>query len=101
MKIARLSLGLKFSFAVTTLIGMTMFGVASLIINFQKESLRQNMAESNLAMTRNLAHDAAGSVLVFDPLRLDELVNTVPGVAATARAPVSTSRQEDMLPVRT
>jgi two-component system, NtrC family, sensor histidine kinase HydH len=86
MKIARLTLGLKFSIAVTTLIGLTMLGVASLIINFQKDSLRQNMAESNLAMTRNLAHDAAGSLLVFDPLRLDELVNTVPGVAATAYA---------------
>jgi two-component system sensor histidine kinase HydH len=92
MKIARLSLGLKFSLAVTTLIGMTMFGVASLIINFQKESLRQNMAESNLAMTRNLAHDAAGSLLVFDPLRLDELVNTVPGVAATAYALIADDR---------
>jgi signal transduction histidine kinase len=86
MKTVRLTLGLKFSIAVTTLIGLTMFGVASLIISFQKESLRQNMAENNLAMTRNLAHDAAGSLLVFDPLRLDELVNTVPGVAATAYA---------------
>jgi two-component system sensor histidine kinase HydH len=92
MKIARLTLGLKFSIAVTTLIGLTMFGVASLIINFQKESLRQNMAESNLAMTRNLAHDAAGSLLVFDPLRLDELVNTVPGVAATAYALIADDR---------
>ena len=92
MKTARLTLGLKFSIAVTTLIGLTMFGVASLIISFQKESLRQNMAESNLAMTRNLAHDAAGSLLVFDPLRLDELVNTVPGVAATAYVLIADDR---------
>ena len=92
MKIARLTLGLKFSIAVTTLIGLTMFGVASLIINFQKESLRQNMADSNLAMTRNLAHDAAGFLLVFDPLRLDELVNTVPGVAATAYVLIADDR---------
>ena len=92
MKTARLTLGLKFSIAVTTLIGLTMFGVASLIINFQKESLRQNMAESNLAMTRNLAHDASGFLLVFDPLRLDELVNTVPGVAATAYVLIADDR---------
>lgn len=91
MKTARLTLGLKFSMAVTALIGLTMFGAASLIINFQKESLRQNMAESNLAMTRNLAHDAAGFLIVFDPLRLDELVNTVPGVAATAYALIADS----------
>lgn len=91
MKNARLTLGLKFSMAVTALIGLTMFGAASLIINFQRESLRQNMAESNLAMTRNLAHDAAGFLIVFDPLRLDELVNTVPGVAATAYAMISDS----------
>ena len=91
MKNARLTLGLKFSMAVTALIGLTMFGAASLIINFQRESLRQNMAESNLAMTRNLAHDAAGFLIVFDPLRLDELVNTVPGVAATAYAMIADS----------
>ncbi len=91
MKTTRLTLGLKFSMAVTALIGFTMFGVASLIINFQKESLRQNTAESNLDMTRNLAHDAAGALLVFDPLRLDELVNTVPGVAATAYALIADS----------
>src|SRR5512146_3467837 len=81
MKASRLSLGLKFSIAVTIIIGITMFAAAKLIINYQKESLGQNIAASNFAMTRNLAHDAAESLLVFDPLRLDERVNTVQGVA--------------------
>jgi len=91
MKIARLNLGLKFSLAVIMLIGLTMFGVTTLIINYQKDSLRQNTAESNLAMTRNLAHDAAAFLVVFDPLRLDELVNTVSGVAPSAYALIADS----------
>ncbi len=86
MKANRLNLGIKFSIAVTVIIGITMFAVATLIINYQRESLRQNTAASNFAMTRNLAHDAAESLLVFDPLRLDELVNTVQGVAPSAYA---------------
>jgi two-component system sensor histidine kinase HydH len=86
MKSANLNLGLKFSIAVIILIGLAMFGVTTLIINYQKDSLRQNTAESNLAMTRNLAHDAAAFLVVFDPLRLDELVNTVSGVAPSAYA---------------
>ncbi len=86
MKANRLNLGLKFSIAVTAIIGMTLFAVATLIINYQRESLRQNTAASNFAMTRNLAHDAAESLIVFDPLRLDELVNTVQGVSPSAYA---------------
>lgn len=86
MKANRLNLGLKFSIAVTVIIGITMFAAATLIINYQRESLRQNTAASNFAMTRNLAHDAAESLLVFDPLRLDGLVNTVQGVAPSAYA---------------
>ncbi len=86
MKANRLNLGLKFSIAVTVIIGVTMFVAATLIIDYQRESLRQNTAASNFAMTRNLAHDAAESLLVFDPLRLDELVNTVQGVAPSAYA---------------
>ena len=77
MRSSRLSLGLKFSLAVTVLIVLTMLAVTTLIINYQKESLRQAAFESNLAMTRNLAHDAEGHLLMFDPLRLNELVSTV------------------------
>ncbi len=83
---SRLNLGLKFSIAVTVIIGITMIAVATLIINYQRESLRQNTAASNVAMTRNLAHDATEPLLVFDPLRLDELVNTVHGIAPSAYA---------------
>jgi len=77
MRSSRLSLGLKFSLAVTVLIVLTMLAVTTLIINYQKESLRQAAFESNLAMTKNLAHDAEGHLLMFDPLRLNELVSTV------------------------
>ncbi|MEE9524115.1 MAG: ATP-binding protein [Thermodesulfovibrionales bacterium] len=76
-KLRQLGLGLKFSIAVTLLIMLTMVGIATLIINYQKESLRQNTFENNLAMTRNLAKDSIEPLIVFDPLRLDELVNTV------------------------
>lgn len=88
MKPNRLSLGLKFSVAVTLLIILTMVGVATLIINYQKESLRQNTSESNQAMTRNLAHDAEGPLLMFDPLRLNELVTTVLDATSCAYAMV-------------
>ncbi|MCK5506748.1 MAG: HAMP domain-containing protein, partial [Thermodesulfovibrionia bacterium] len=76
-KLRQLGLGLKFSIAVTLLIMLTMVGIATLIINYQKESLRQNTFENNIAMTRNLAKDSIEPLIVFDPLRLDELVNTV------------------------
>ncbi len=77
MRATRLSLGLKFSLAVTILIVLTMLAVTTQIISYQKESLGQASFESNLAMTRNLAHDAKGQLLMFDPLRLNELVSTV------------------------
>jgi signal transduction histidine kinase len=86
MRSTRLSLGLKFSLAVTVLIVLTMLAVTTLIINYQKESLRQAAFESNLAMTRNLAHDAEGHLLIFDPLRLNELVSTVREAASCAYA---------------
>ncbi len=91
MKPNRLNLGMKFSIAVTLIIGVTMFAVATLIINYQRESLRQNTAANNLAMTRNLAHDAEEGLLMFDPLRLDELVNTVHGIAPVVYAIIADS----------
>lgn len=89
MKPSRLTLGMKFSAAVTLIIVITMFTVATLIIHYQRESLRQNTAANNLAMTRNLAYDAAEPLLMFDPLRLDELVNTVHGIAPVAYAMIA------------
>jgi sensor histidine kinase regulating citrate/malate metabolism len=86
MRSNRLSLGLKFSLAVTILIVLTMLAVTTLIISYQKESLRQAAFEGNLAMTRNLAHDAEGHLLMFDPLRLNELVSTVQEAASCAYA---------------
>jgi two-component system sensor histidine kinase HydH len=76
-KLRKLGLRSKFAIAVTLLIVITMVGIATLIINYQKESLRQSTFENNLAMTRNLANDSVEPLIVFDPLRLDELVNTV------------------------
>lgn len=76
MKFSRIGIGLKFAIAITPLIILTMFGVATLIINYQRESLRQSVYESNLSMTKNLANDSVESLLSFDPLRLDELVRT-------------------------
>jgi signal transduction histidine kinase len=86
MRSSRLSLGLKFSLAVTVLIVLTMLAVTTLIINYQKESLRQAAFEGDLAMTRNLAHDAEEHLLMFDPLRLNELVATVREAASCAYA---------------
>jgi two-component system sensor histidine kinase HydH len=77
MRPRSLSLALKFSIAVTLLIVLSMSAVATLIITYQKEALSQSAFESNLAMSKNLAHDAAEPLLMFDPLRLDELVRTV------------------------
>ncbi len=89
MKVGKLGLGLKFSLAVTALIVLTMTGVASLVISFQKNALRESSAQNALAMTRNLAHDAAGPLLVFDPLRLDEMVRTVQEATSSAYAMVT------------
>ena len=86
MKLLRMNLGLKFSLAVTVLIVLTMTGVAWLVLSNQKDALRENTARSNLVMARNLAHDAASPMLVFDPLRLDELVRTVREATACAYA---------------
>ncbi len=77
MKTGRLNLGLKFSIAVTLLILVIMVAVATLIINYQRDALRQNTFDNNLLMTRNLAHDSIESLLIFDPLRLDKLVTTI------------------------
>lgn len=88
MRANRLSLALKFSIAVTILIIFTMTGVATLIISYQQDSLRQSAYENNLVMTKNLAHDAVESFLVYDPLRLDELVKTVIDATSCAYAMV-------------
>ncbi|MHB8843667.1 MAG: ATP-binding protein [Nitrospirota bacterium] len=85
----KLGLGLKFSLAVTMLIVLTMTVVAALVISNQREALRENIAQSNLSMTRNLAHDAEGPMLVFDPLRLDELVTTVLDATACSYAMIT------------
>jgi signal transduction histidine kinase len=89
MNPSRLSLGLKFSIAVTLLIILSMVGVATLIINYQREALRQNTSESSLAMARNLAHDAEGPLLIFDPLRLNELVTTARDATSCAYAMIA------------
>ena len=86
MNPSRLSLALKFSVAVTLLIILTMGGVATLIINYQREALRQSTSENNLVMARNLAHDAEGPLLIFDPLRLSELVTTLRDATSCAYA---------------
>jgi len=88
MRVSRLGLGLKFSLAVTILIIVAMTGVAALVISFQKDALRESKAQNGLAMTKNLAHDAAGALLIFDPLRLDELVRTVQEATGSAYAQI-------------
>lgn len=86
MRINSLSLGLKFSIAVALLIIVSMSSVAVLTINYQKESLRLRTAENSRAMTMNLAHDAIEPILVYDPLRLDELVSTLHDAAGVTYA---------------
>jgi len=71
------------------LIVLTIAVVAGLVITNQREALRENTAQSNLSMTRNLAHDAEGPMLVFDPLRLDELVTTVLDATACSYAMIT------------
>jgi len=89
MRINRLGLTMKFSISVALLITVAMLGSATLIISYQKESLRQNIFESWIEMTKNLAHDAVNPMLVFDPLRLDELVRTVTGSTARTFAMIT------------
>jgi two-component system sensor histidine kinase HydH len=86
MKRTRISLGMKFSIAVTALIVFSMTAVATLIIHYQERSLRENISQSNLAMTKKLAHDAEGALLLFDPLRLNEFVMTVKEASECAYA---------------
>ena len=92
MRPRKLNLALKFSIAVTILIVLSMSAVATLIITYQKEALSQSAFENNLVMSKNLAHDAAEPLLMFDPLRLDELVRTVQEATSCRYAMIANNR---------
>lgn len=86
MRLDRLSIGLKISLAITVLVIAAMTGVAYLIIDYQRDSLRESIGQNNLLMVRNLARDSVDSLLVFDALRLDDLVNTLKEETGCLRA---------------
>ncbi len=72
-----LKLAQKFTLSVVFLILVSIVAVATLIIGFQRSSLRQEMDRNQIALVHNLSKDVVGSLISLDPLRLDELVRTI------------------------
>jgi len=80
----KLSLVQKFSAAVIINIGLMMIVVTWLIISHQRSSLKEEMESSQRVVVKNFSIDAAEPLILMDPLRLDDLVQTTkqtPGCA--------------------
>lgn len=73
----KLSLVQKFSAAVISLVVVMMVIVTSLIISHQKSALKSEMDKNHVVIVKNLARDAVESLILMDPLRLDELVRAI------------------------
>ncbi len=73
----KLSLVQKFSAAVISLVVVMMVIVTSLIISHQKSALKSEMDNNHVVIVKNLARDAVESLILMDPLRLDELVRAI------------------------
>ncbi len=72
-----LRLARKFTLAVVLVMAVVVVAVTTLIIGYQRSSLRAEIDRHELSLARNLAKDAVGPLIFLDPLRLDELVRAV------------------------
>ncbi len=72
-----LRLARKFTLSVVLVIAVVVVALTTLILGYQRKSLRAEIDGHELSVTANLARDAAGPLIFLDPLRLDELVRAV------------------------
>ncbi len=72
-----LRLAHKFTLAVVLVMAVVVVAVTTLIISYQRDSMRAEIDRHHLSLARNLAKDVAGSLIRLDPLRLDELVRAI------------------------
>ncbi|MDH4163915.1 MAG: ATP-binding protein [Nitrospirota bacterium] len=72
----KLSIFGKFSLGVIFLIIIMTVTLNLLIVNHQKGVLRAELENKQLFIAKNLANDAVVPLIVMDPLKLDELVQT-------------------------
>ncbi len=83
-----LRLARKFTLAVVVVMAVVVLAVTTLIVSYQRSSLRAEIDRHELGVARNLAKDAVGPLIFLDPLRLDELVRAVDQVPGCTSAGV-------------
>jgi two-component system, NtrC family, sensor histidine kinase HydH len=83
-----LRLARKFTLGVVLLVAVVVVALTTLIIGYQRKSLRAEIDRHELSLARNLARDAVGPLIFLDPLRLDELVRAVDQVPGCISAGV-------------
>lgn len=87
-----LRLAHKFAVSVVFLMAVVVSAVSTLILSYQRDSLRAEIDRHHLSLARNLAKDAVGPLVFLDPLRLDELVRAVAQTPACVWAAVADRR---------
>ncbi len=83
-----LRLARKFTLGVVLVVAVVVVALTTLIIGYQRKSLRAEIDRHEESVARNLARDAVGPLIFLDPLRLDELVRAVDQVPGCISAAV-------------
>jgi len=68
-----LRLARKFTLGVVLVMAVVVIALTTLIIGYQRSSLRAEIDRHEQSLARNLARDAVGPLIFLDPLRLDVL----------------------------
>jgi two-component system sensor histidine kinase HydH len=82
-----LRLASKFTLAVVFIMAVVVVALTTLIISYQRSSLKAEVDRNHRSLARNLAKDVVGPLIFLDPLRLDELVRAIdqiPGCVSAA-----------------
>ena len=82
----KLRLARKFTLGVVLVMAVVVVALTTLIIGYQRKSLRAEIDRHEQSVARNLARDAVGPLIFLDPLRLDELVRAVDQVPGCTSA---------------
>jgi len=88
-----LRLARKFTLGVVLVMAVVVIALTTLIIGYQRSSLRAEIDRHEQSLARNLARDAVGPLIFLDPLRLDELVRAVDQVPGCASASIVDGRR--------
>jgi signal transduction histidine kinase len=88
-----LRLARKFTLGVVLVMAAVVIALTTLIIGYQRSSLRAEIDRHEQSLARNLARDAVGPLIFLDPLRLDELVRAVDQAPGCASASIVDGRR--------